>query len=319
MTSLEVIAMRVLFATDGSRSADLARDLLATLPWPEDTRIRVVAVVEGRTILPRFDGAADDPDIRDDAVAHHVDLTLDAAMRALEGPGRSVDRIVLDGRPASAIIEEARGYGAGLIVLGSHGHSRIASMLLGSTSAEVVARAHCPVLVARDRLVEEVVLGADTSMAARQAETVVGWPIFRALPASVVSVAAPSVPWLDALPGVVTTEVLEAESYEAEQAVARALGVARAAADRLEAAGVVAQPLALQGDAAAELVAFAMTRPHGLLVVGSRAHGGLAKLLLGGVARNVLQHAAGSVLVVPETVPVRDVAHDRPPVLTTTH
>jgi nucleotide-binding universal stress UspA family protein len=77
-----------------------------------------------------------------------------------------------------------------------------------------------------------------------------------------------------------------------------------------------AEPFAYQGDAAAELVSFAMTRPHALLVVGSRAHGGLSKLLLGGVARNVLQHAAGSVLVVPETVPVRDEAHSKSSVLT---
>lgn len=310
--------MRVLFATDGSKSADLARDLIAALPWPEDTRIRVVSVVEGRSVLPRFDGEGDEFVVRDDAIARHVELTLDAAVQAFERPGWSVDRIVLDGRAPSAIIEEARGYGAELIVLGSHGHSRIASMLLGSTSAEVVARAHCPVLVARDRVVEEVVLGADTSVAARQAEAVVAWPVFRELPASVVSVASAYVPWIDALPGVVTTEVLEAEAYEADQALGRAHAVAAAAAGRLQMAGVRAEPFAVQGDAAAELVAFAMTRPHTLLVVGSRAHGGLAKLLLGGVARNVLQHAAGSVLVVPETVPVRDETRADSSVLTLT-
>ena len=308
--------MRVLFATDGSRSADLARDLIATLPWPDGTRIRVVSVVEGRSVLPRFDGASDDDDVRDDAFARHVDLVLDAAVGVIERPRRSVDRIVLNGRSASSIIDEARGYGAELIVLGSHGHSRIASMLLGSTSAEVVARAHCPVLVARDRVIEEVVLGADTSMAARQAEAVVAWPILRSLPTSVVSVASAYVPWLEALPGVVTNEVLEAEAYEAEQAVGRALGIATAAASRLEAGGVPAEPFARQGDAAAELVAFAMTRPHALVVVGSRAHGGVTKLLLGGVARNVLQHAAGSVLVVPETVPVQDEARSNSSVLT---
>ncbi|HSL98116.1 MAG TPA: universal stress protein [Candidatus Deferrimicrobiaceae bacterium] len=300
--------MRVLFATDGSRSADLARDLIATLPWPEDTRIRIVSVVEDRHVLPRLQEPLDALEAVDDALARHVTLTLDGAVAALDQPGRSIDRIVLEGRPASAIIEEARGYGAQLIVLGSHGHSRIASMLLGSTSAEVVARAHCPVLVARDAVVEEIILGADTSMAARQAETVVGWPVFHDLPASVVSVAAAYVPWIDALPGVVTTEALEAEAYEASKALARARTVADSVVARLEQVGVRAEATAVEGDAAAELVSFAMARPHALLVVGSRAHGGLAKLLLGGVARNVLQHAAGSVLVVPETIQVRDEA-----------
>ncbi len=298
--------MRVLFATDGSRSADLARDLMATLPWPEETRIRVVSVVEERHLLPRIQ--MDELDALDDAVARHVDLTLDQAVAILGRPDRPVDRIVLEGRPASAILDEARGFGADLIVLGSHGHSRIATMLLGSTSAEVVARSHCPVLVVRDRVIEEVVLGADTSVAARQAETLVASPLFRDLPVSVVSVSGAYVPWVEGLPGVVTTEALEAEAYEAERQLAKALGVAQAAVDRLERAGVRAAPHASEGDAAAELVAFAMGRPHALLVVGSRAHGGIAKLLLGGVARNCLQHAAGSVLVVPETVPVKDEA-----------
>jgi len=310
--------MRVLFATDGSRSADLARDLIAGLPWPEATRIRVVSVVEDRHVLPRLQEPDDVLEARDDSVARHAVLTLDTAVAALQRPGRAVDRLALDGRPASSIIEEARGYGAQLIVLGSHGHSRIASMLLGSTSAEVVARAHCPVLVVRDRVVEEVILGADTSVAARQAEVVVEWPIFRALPVEVISVAAASVPWLDALPSGVSDQVLEAEAYAADQVRERALMVATAAADRLDAAGLQAEPLVRQGDAAAELVAFAMNRPHALLVVGSRAHGGLAKLLLGGVARNVLQHAAGSVLVVPETVPVRDETRANDSVLTLT-
>src|SRR3990172_3987768 len=40
--------MRVLFATDGSRSADRARDLLGRLPWPDGTRFCVVCALEPR-------------------------------------------------------------------------------------------------------------------------------------------------------------------------------------------------------------------------------------------------------------------------------
>ena len=38
--------MRVLLAIDGSRSSDIARDLVAGLAWPEGSAIRVVGVVE---------------------------------------------------------------------------------------------------------------------------------------------------------------------------------------------------------------------------------------------------------------------------------
>ena len=36
--------MRILLATDGSRTADQARDLVAALPWHEGGRIRIVSV-----------------------------------------------------------------------------------------------------------------------------------------------------------------------------------------------------------------------------------------------------------------------------------
>lgn len=43
--------MRILLATDGSRSADMARDMAARLPWPDGSTIRVVAGLERRAAL----------------------------------------------------------------------------------------------------------------------------------------------------------------------------------------------------------------------------------------------------------------------------
>ncbi|MFC7546702.1 universal stress protein [Plantactinospora sp. GCM10030261] len=52
---------------------------------------------------------------------------------------------VVEGRPADVL--SAAGRGADLLVLGSHGHSRIRHTVLGSVSEECVRKASCPVVV----------------------------------------------------------------------------------------------------------------------------------------------------------------------------
>jgi nucleotide-binding universal stress UspA family protein len=58
--------------------------------------------------------------------------------------------------------------------------------------------------------------------------------------------------------------------------------------------------VALEGDPATEIVRFAAERKVGTIVMGTRGHTGLARLILGSTARNVLLHASCSVLVVRE-------------------
>ncbi|HYL39882.1 MAG TPA: universal stress protein, partial [Candidatus Binatus sp.] len=219
--------------------------------------------------------------------------------------GLTVERVVLQERAADAIVGQAREWGATLVVVGNRGHSSLASMILGSTSAEVVDHAPCPVLVARDRVIDEVVLGVDGSPGARLAEHLLtDWPIFRGLPAVVVSVAATGVPWNPGMASGLYDVIVESYSHDVEAAVREVADLAETAAARLRDAGVAATAHVREGDAAGQLVAFARGRSRPLLVLGSRGHTGLARLLLGGVARNVLYHAAGSVLIVRQGVPI---------------
>ena len=116
-------------------------------------------------------------------------------------PGLSVEAVVLRGRPATAIVDRARDMHADLVVVGSRGHGTIESMLLGSVSAEVVDHAPAPVLVARGRRIERIVLGWDgSSCAARAADLLRTWPIFAGSRVRVVSVADIEVPWWTGFP-----------------------------------------------------------------------------------------------------------------------
>jgi nucleotide-binding universal stress UspA family protein len=54
------------------------------------------------------------------------------------------------GSPAGAILQYAREISAGLIIVGSHGHSSLGGLLLGSVAHKVIQLSACPVLVFRD-------------------------------------------------------------------------------------------------------------------------------------------------------------------------
>jgi len=60
----------------------------------------------------------------------------------------SVETHVLEGPPANAICEFARS-GFDLIVMGTHGRTGVARLLLGSVAEQVVRLAPCPVLTIR--------------------------------------------------------------------------------------------------------------------------------------------------------------------------
>lgn len=64
-----------------------------------------------------------------------------------EHPGVEVSAVVLEGHPATRLIEAS--VGAELLVVGSRGHGAFAGMVLGSVSEHCVAHASCPVVVVR--------------------------------------------------------------------------------------------------------------------------------------------------------------------------
>ena len=55
----------------------------------------------------------------------------------------------LQGAPSDVILETVREYGADLVVMGTHGHSGLAHVLLGSVAERVVRTAPCPVLTVK--------------------------------------------------------------------------------------------------------------------------------------------------------------------------
>jgi nucleotide-binding universal stress UspA family protein len=66
-----------------------------------------------------------------------------------EGRGVEIETHVRDGAPYSEILRRAEQVGADLIVMGTHGRSGIAHLLLGSVAEKVVRSSLIPVLTVR--------------------------------------------------------------------------------------------------------------------------------------------------------------------------
>jgi nucleotide-binding universal stress UspA family protein len=69
----------------------------------------------------------------------------------LDMPGVRAEAVAERGDPRDVIIEQARDFGADLVVLGSHGRTGLRRWILGSVAESVVRHAPCSVEVARAR------------------------------------------------------------------------------------------------------------------------------------------------------------------------
>jgi len=146
---------KILMATDGSAESEEAARSVAARPWPPGTQVRVLSVVElNVTLLQAFEPplihSAAVEEMRVKAMSH-AQAAVTGAREALQGTGLSVTESisVLLEKPSKVILDEAKQWGADLIVVGSHGRRGWSRLWLGSTSETVAMHAECSVEVVR--------------------------------------------------------------------------------------------------------------------------------------------------------------------------
>jgi nucleotide-binding universal stress UspA family protein len=82
------------------------------------------------------------------SVSEKTAATQLAAMRQkYAAPDLPVETMQLTGAPAPLILEEAEACGAAYIVMGSHGHTPLYDLLVGTTTHGVLKQACCPVVI----------------------------------------------------------------------------------------------------------------------------------------------------------------------------
>jgi len=122
---------------------------LMQVPW----RAHLVHVMSGMEFLPTLS-----EEWRRDYEAEIKARLLDFGAGLEVGADDQVEAHVLEGEPAHELLEFARGRGIDLLVAGSHGHSFVGRLLMGSVSTRLIRGAKVPVLVVppSDRWEEEV-------------------------------------------------------------------------------------------------------------------------------------------------------------------
>ncbi len=304
--------MRVLLAMDGSDPSETARNLVASIRWPEASIIRIVAVVEPMSAALIGLSPYTASEFNDREITASLESRLTDAAACQTQSDLTVETLVLHGRPASQIVEQATEFRANLVVVGSRGLGRLRSMLLGSVSAEVVDHAPCPVLVARAATIGHVLVAVDGSDSAQRAvEHLADAKYLAGHRLHVLSVQ----PAVDADRAYRTVDPTDPAAQRMENLVAESrrlsVGHAAEAAEELERDGYDVHWTIRSGNPVIEIIEAAGNLGCDLIVMGSRGRTGLDRLLLGSVARNVLLHSPASVLIVREPVRERDKERER--------
>lgn len=119
---------RFLIAFDGGKSANRAVDYVASSGLLKGLKATMLSV------------GADTAENRS---------RLDAPVRRLREAGFDIEGLLLSGDPDEIIGGHVEIHGIGLLVMGAYGHSRIRSLVIGSTTEAMVRRCKVPVLMFR--------------------------------------------------------------------------------------------------------------------------------------------------------------------------
>ena len=119
---------RFLVAFDGARSAVQAIDFITERPHYNDLPCHLVTVGTDNAATRR---------------------PLEGAAAQLREAGFTVETEIRPGQPESAIARAVEEHAIDLLVIGAYGHSRIRSMIIGSTTSALLASCKVPVLLFR--------------------------------------------------------------------------------------------------------------------------------------------------------------------------
>jgi nucleotide-binding universal stress UspA family protein len=144
--------MKILLAVDGSKFSEAAAQALASQIRPQDADVLILQVVKPilySTPPQMSPGYAPELAERRKERVAEAEASVGRAAQVLRAAGFKVSTRVGEGEVRSGILDVASEWGAGLIVLGSHGRTGLQRMLLGSVAEAVARHALCSTLIVR--------------------------------------------------------------------------------------------------------------------------------------------------------------------------
>ncbi len=147
--------IKILFATDGSEYADSAAEVLRGVPFPDDSEVTIIHVIQSAVhdIPERFYIEVDDrmkqrvADIRQKEFAQ-AERIIERTQEILGGRYKSIKTVTKVGEPSTEILSFAEKMGIDIIVTGCRGLKGIKG-LMGSVSRDVMRYANSSFLIAK--------------------------------------------------------------------------------------------------------------------------------------------------------------------------
>ena len=296
--------MKILIAYDGSSCADAALEDLRRAGLPREAEAIVLSVAEHwlpppppssyEILEPHLSHRPHSGEEEALAMSRRAGAYIQSAFPAWE-----VRAEAASGSPARRVIEKAEQWKPDLIVIGSHGHTALARLILGSVSQKVVTEAPCSVRVARGctdsgERPARIIIGVDGSLQAGAAvEAVVAREWITGSEARVVTVTDP----------IKSTTVVHPELMQQVEKTNKALlirvqNMTEAAAAKLRAAGLAVSIAVTEGDPRQVLIAEAEGWDADCIFVGAGGLSRLERLWLGSVSMAVVARAHCSVEIV---------------------
>jgi nucleotide-binding universal stress UspA family protein len=143
---------KILYPTDFSEYS------MAALPYAVDLTLQnkamlyclhVVEMPQEEYLMDEYMVPLKVPHVPEDKILRTARARLERFVSENISEIDKVTSRVLIGTPFVEIIRYARELSIDLIVMGTHGHSALAAMLLGSVAEKVVRKAPCPILLVR--------------------------------------------------------------------------------------------------------------------------------------------------------------------------
>ena len=143
----------VLICVDGSEAARRAASAGAEIAAKFDAELHIMTVTRPYKVSPRLkqflqaENLMGEPKYVLDQMTKEI---ISEGRKQAEASGvRKIETHIIEGKPASTIVEFARDEGVNVIVLGSRGVGESEGSMLGSVSHKVSSLAHCTVVVVR--------------------------------------------------------------------------------------------------------------------------------------------------------------------------
>ena len=138
----------ILVPIDFSSDSEDAIDMAISLAKELGSRITVLHAIHEVYIGVGEMAAALPPSYIEDIEAE-VERRVQTYVNKIVAAGLNGDSIVVHGVPFQCILDIAEDQKIDLIVMGTHGHTGLKHVLLGSVAEKVIRMSNCPVLVTR--------------------------------------------------------------------------------------------------------------------------------------------------------------------------